>query len=90
MLLTNLFDTIHCFYVFTRYSSFVSLVAFMFQQLSVIVKNIFVLRLCSGVGVGKTQQNQNRDNLTSSGSITGISNPQASDERITLIVDNTR
>ncbi|XP_016911116.1 BTB/POZ domain-containing protein KCTD20 isoform X2 [Apis cerana] len=48
------------------------------------------MRLCSGVGVGKNQQNQSRDNLPSSGSITGINNPQASDERITLIVDNTR
>ncbi|CAK9829412.1 BTB/POZ domain-containing protein 10 [Anthophora retusa] len=47
-------------------------------------------RVCSGVGVGKNQQCQSRDNLPSSGSITGISNPQASDERITLIVDNTR
>ncbi|XP_076623167.1 BTB/POZ domain-containing protein 10-like isoform X2 [Colletes latitarsis] len=48
------------------------------------------MRLCSGVGIGKSQQTQSRDNLPSSGSITGISNPQASDERITLIVDNTR
>ncbi|XP_076546498.1 BTB/POZ domain-containing protein KCTD20-like isoform X11 [Osmia lignaria lignaria] len=48
------------------------------------------MRLCSGVGVGKNQQSQNRDNLPSSGSVTGINNPQASDERITLIVDNTR
>ncbi|XP_053970596.1 BTB/POZ domain-containing protein 10 isoform X2 [Hylaeus anthracinus] len=48
------------------------------------------MRLCSGVGIGKSQQSQSRDNLPSSGSISGISNPQASDERITLIVDNTR
>ncbi|XP_012237924.1 BTB/POZ domain-containing protein 10 isoform X2 [Bombus impatiens] len=48
------------------------------------------MRLCSGVSVGKNQQSQNRDNLPSSGSINSINNPQASDERITLIVDNTR
>lgn len=54
------------------------------------LRTIFFFRLCSGVGVGKNQQNQSRDNLPSSGSVTGINNPQASDERITLIVDNTR
>ncbi|XP_076171391.1 BTB/POZ domain-containing protein 10-like isoform X2 [Ptiloglossa arizonensis] len=48
------------------------------------------MRLCSSVGVGKNQQSQSRDNLPSSGSITSISNLQGSDERITLIVDNTR
>ncbi|KAG7211510.1 hypothetical protein KM043_010778 [Ampulex compressa] len=47
-------------------------------------------RLCSGVGASKSQTNQNRDNLPSSGSTTGMSNPQGSDERITLIVDDTR
>ncbi|XP_015429855.1 PREDICTED: BTB/POZ domain-containing protein 10 isoform X2 [Dufourea novaeangliae] len=48
------------------------------------------MRLCSGVAVGKSQQTQSRDNLASSGSVTGISNAAISDERITLIVDNTR
>lgn len=49
------------------------------------------LRLCPGVGVGSSQQSQSRDSLPLSGSATGISsNIQGSDERITLIVDNTR
>ncbi|XP_015585941.1 BTB/POZ domain-containing protein 10 isoform X2 [Cephus cinctus] len=48
------------------------------------------LRLRSGVSISKNQQGQNRDNLPSSGPIAGMSNQQASDERITLIVDNTR
>ncbi|XP_015585942.1 BTB/POZ domain-containing protein 10 isoform X3 [Cephus cinctus] len=47
-------------------------------------------RLRSGVSISKNQQGQNRDNLPSSGPIAGMSNQQASDERITLIVDNTR
>ncbi|XP_015585943.1 BTB/POZ domain-containing protein 10 isoform X4 [Cephus cinctus] len=46
--------------------------------------------LRSGVSISKNQQGQNRDNLPSSGPIAGMSNQQASDERITLIVDNTR
>ncbi|XP_076225567.1 BTB/POZ domain-containing protein KCTD20-like isoform X2 [Nomia melanderi] len=46
-------------------------------------------RLCTGVGVGKSQQNQCRDNLPSSGSVIGINNPPASDDRITLVVDKT-
>lgn len=48
------------------------------------------LRQCTGLGTGKNQQSQSRDNLPVSGSTTGTSNPQGSDERITLIVDNTR
>ncbi|KAH0945523.1 hypothetical protein HN011_006083 [Eciton burchellii] len=56
-------------------------------------------RIRSNVGVAKQQnqhqyQNNSRDNATSggtmTGSTTGNSNQPASDERITLIVDNTR
>ncbi|XP_011688350.1 PREDICTED: BTB/POZ domain-containing protein 10 isoform X2 [Wasmannia auropunctata] len=54
------------------------------------------IRIRSNVNMAKQSQNQNssRDNIMSGGSatasITGVSNQPASDERITLIVDNTR
>ncbi|XP_076649901.1 BTB/POZ domain-containing protein 10-like isoform X5 [Halictus rubicundus] len=47
------------------------------------------MRLCTGVAVGKSQQNQCRDNLPSSAPVIGVNNPPASNDRITLIVDNT-
>ncbi|XP_033223293.1 BTB/POZ domain-containing protein 10 isoform X2 [Belonocnema kinseyi] len=46
------------------------------------------LRLRTGVGIGKNLQSQNRE--SSLASTVGMSHQQASDERITLIVDNTR
>jgi hypothetical protein len=60
---------------------------------------IVLPRIRSNVGVAKQQnqhqyQNNSRDNAmsggTMTGSTTGNSNQPASDERITLIVDNTR
>ncbi|XP_015187080.1 PREDICTED: BTB/POZ domain-containing protein 10 isoform X2 [Polistes dominula] len=48
------------------------------------------LRLRSGVGVGKSQQNQSRDIIPCSNLTTEACIPLSSDERITLIVDNTR
>lgn len=47
-------------------------------------------RLRSGVGLGKSQQNQSRDILPSNSAAAEPSILQGSDERITLIVDNTR
>lgn len=47
-------------------------------------------RLRSVVAVGKNQQIQIRDNLSLPGFTAGMSNQLVSDERITLIVDNTR
>lgn len=47
-------------------------------------------RLRSGVGLGKSQQSQNRDILPSNNSDVEPNVLQGSDERITLIVDNTR
>lgn len=46
-------------------------------------------RLRTGIGITKSPQNQNRDS-SSSNSTAGMSHQQISDERITLIVDNTR
>ncbi|XP_032451647.1 BTB/POZ domain-containing protein 10 isoform X4 [Nasonia vitripennis] len=50
------------------------------------------LRIRSGMGLAKNQQNQNRENVASGmNSSSGTSlHQQSSDERITLIVDNTR
>ncbi|XP_014207383.1 BTB/POZ domain-containing protein 10 isoform X2 [Copidosoma floridanum] len=50
------------------------------------------LRIRPGMGLSKNQQNQNRENVTSgANSSSGTSlHQQSSDERITLIVDNTR
>ncbi|XP_043286760.1 BTB/POZ domain-containing protein 10 isoform X2 [Venturia canescens] len=47
-------------------------------------------RVRSGIGMGKNQQSSGREGISNSGSTVGTSNPQASDERITLIVDNSR
>ncbi|OXU18260.1 BTB/POZ domain-containing protein 10 isoform X1 [Nasonia vitripennis] len=49
-------------------------------------------RIRSGMGLAKNQQNQNRENVASGmNSSSGTSlHQQSSDERITLIVDNTR
>ncbi|KAI4498958.1 hypothetical protein M0802_005824 [Mischocyttarus mexicanus] len=47
-------------------------------------------RLRSVVGVGKSQQNQSRDIIPCSNLTTEASIPLSSDERLTLIVDNTR
>lgn len=49
-----------------------------------------MFRLRSGITMGKNQQNPSRDGLASASSTVGTSNPQVSDDRITLIVDNTR
>ncbi|XP_043463286.1 BTB/POZ domain-containing protein 10 isoform X1 [Leptopilina heterotoma] len=47
-------------------------------------------RLRTGIGITKSPQNQNRESCSSSNSTSGMSHQQISDERITLIVDNTR
>ncbi|XP_051161834.1 BTB/POZ domain-containing protein 10 isoform X2 [Leptopilina boulardi] len=48
------------------------------------------LRLRTGIGITKSPQNQNRESCSSSNLTSGMSHQQISDERITLIVDNTR
>ncbi|XP_012279368.1 BTB/POZ domain-containing protein 10 isoform X2 [Orussus abietinus] len=48
------------------------------------------LRLRSGLRVHQNQQTTTRESMPPSGSTASVNNQQASDERITLIVDNTR
>ncbi|XP_012279369.1 BTB/POZ domain-containing protein 10 isoform X3 [Orussus abietinus] len=47
-------------------------------------------RLRSGLRVHQNQQTTTRESMPPSGSTASVNNQQASDERITLIVDNTR